>query len=71
MVQLLVLSIFDASTSSMAPLVLLLLHYEEGAQRGPVRGEWNLLLAVFAVSRFRNAHAEIRQRPPDEWLLRC
>ena len=44
------------------------LHYEEGAQRGPVLGVGTLLLPVFAELHFRNAHAEIRERPPDKWV---
>ncbi len=43
-------------------------HYEEGARRGPVRGVGTLLLAGVADSRLPNAHAEIRARPPDEWV---
>ena len=45
------------------------LHYEEGTQRGRVRGVGVVirdLPSVPAVPNFRNAHAKIRERPPDE-----
>ena len=47
------------------------MHYEEGAQRGPVRGVGTLFYSVFAVPRGNHhAHAEIRERPPDECVRR-
>ena len=47
------------------------LHYEEGAQRGPVRGVNLRLLSVFTIPLlWRNAHAKIREWPPDECVRR-
>ena len=60
------------SVRAALAVYVLFLHYEEGAQREPVRGgglRWLVVYSVLAVdSRFRNAHAAIRQRPPDEWV---
>ena len=68
MVQLRVLSVCP-------PYVLvgrLLVHYEEGAQPGPVRGVGGLLIPSVAspssIPALKALHAALREGPPDEWV---
>ena len=62
------------SVPAVLAAFVLLVHFEEGAQPGSVRQYDNPLSSMFADPlsmslRSKNMDAEIRQRPPDEWVL--